>query len=532
MKRIIYIIIFAMTLSACAAKDAMRYPPARWLADKDQIPIPLPKVSKKYESIDAAEKATYEKTQQLMATGEQTSFYPSRIVAGKVESLNVNNFDEVPDSTWFTNRMGRFDMTPAEIMAFPDKRNAPRFSNRITVLGGTVYGTPRLVVEDLSGTKYVLKFDQPGQPGLATSSEVLTAGILHAAGYNVPENYIVEFNTGSLVLSPHATAKHKYDEKRPMTEADLKVIVEKITAGKGGRVRTLATRIFDGTLLGPFSFNGRRRDDKNDGIPHEHRRELRGYRVFSAFLNNTDSIEDDTLDVFTATRGIKGHVVHNFFDLSSTFGNVGGWNGQTEKKERVIELDADNFDPARWKPLFPNSAASNMTNRDAFWASKILARLSNDTIKTLVKNAKYLKETTRNHVAQSLIERKEKIVSRWFSILNPLDNFNITGNADKTIISFDDLGMKYGVASGGETKYRYMVQTLMGRADLSDWIESAVPLIEIDGETIDKMEQNRVYTLKVETKRGTEEWWMPPVDLFIKKRDNGVELIGLLHRKK
>jgi hypothetical protein len=523
------LIIFLFLFSACAAKDAMRYPPVRWLADADMTPADMPKVNKRYELIDSAEKTAYEQFQYLLAASEQTSFYSSRIAAGKLEALNVNNFDEVPDSSWFTNRIGRYDMTPAEILRFPDKGKAPRFSNTITVLGVALYGPPRLVVEDSSKTKYVLKFDRPGRPGLAANSELLTSRILYSAGYNVPESYVIELDTGNLVLGTDAIAKHRYDKKTPMTEEDLKVIVEKITGGNKGRIRALATRICDGILLGPFSFSGKRHDDKNDRIPHEHRRELRGYRVFSAFLNNVDLLEDDTLDVFTATRGIKGHVVHNLFDLSSTFGNTGGWD---DKKEKDMDLDADKFDPAGWKPSFPNSAFSSMTNRDAFWAAKILARFPDDAITALVKNVKYAEEETSNYVIRSLIERKDKIIRYWFSILNPLDNFRLMESADKITVFFDDLGIKYGIADGGETKYRYMVKTLMGRADLTDWFESAVPMIEIEREIIDKMEINRVYTLKIETKRSGEEWWMPPVDLFIKKADKDIELIGLLRRNK
>ena len=35
--------------------------------------------------------------------------------------MNVNSLDEVPDSTWFTNRIGRRDMSMAEIVRGPDR---------------------------------------------------------------------------------------------------------------------------------------------------------------------------------------------------------------------------------------------------------------------------------------------------------------------------------------------------------------------------------------------------------------------------
>ena len=38
-----------------------------------------------------------------------------------VRAMNVNTLDEVPDSSWFTNRIGRRDMSIAEIVRGPDR---------------------------------------------------------------------------------------------------------------------------------------------------------------------------------------------------------------------------------------------------------------------------------------------------------------------------------------------------------------------------------------------------------------------------
>ena len=41
--------------------------------------------------------------------------------------------------------------------------------------------------------------------------------------------------------------------------------------------------------ISPLQYFGTRPEDPNDLHPHEHRRELRGLRVFSAWLNHDDS---------------------------------------------------------------------------------------------------------------------------------------------------------------------------------------------------------------------------------------------------
>ena len=38
-----------------------------------------------------------------------------------VRALNVNTVDEVPDSSWFTNRIGRREMTVADVAKGPDQ---------------------------------------------------------------------------------------------------------------------------------------------------------------------------------------------------------------------------------------------------------------------------------------------------------------------------------------------------------------------------------------------------------------------------
>jgi hypothetical protein len=38
-----------------------------------------------------------------------------------VRALNVNTLDEVPDSSWFTNRIGRREMPIAEVVKGPDR---------------------------------------------------------------------------------------------------------------------------------------------------------------------------------------------------------------------------------------------------------------------------------------------------------------------------------------------------------------------------------------------------------------------------
>ena len=67
-------------------------------------------------------------------------------------ALNVNSLGEVPNSTWFTNRIGRHDLTLAEIARGPNRNNGPDLSKPLriqrTKMGGSAVG---FIVKDARG---------------------------------------------------------------------------------------------------------------------------------------------------------------------------------------------------------------------------------------------------------------------------------------------------------------------------------------------------------------------------------------------
>src|SRR5437764_68772 len=78
-----------------------------------------------------------------MARGASTSLIgPAR---------NVNTVDEVPDSSWFTNRAGHRALTPEEVFTGPDTDNGPA-DGRWTVSSSKSDGvTPGFTIKDSNG---------------------------------------------------------------------------------------------------------------------------------------------------------------------------------------------------------------------------------------------------------------------------------------------------------------------------------------------------------------------------------------------
>jgi hypothetical protein len=102
-------------------------------------------------------------------------------------SLGINTLGEVPDSSWFANR------PPLSIEAL---RKGARVHGEpqppFTVVAAKTEGvTPGFRIRDGRGLSYFVKIDPRTNPEMATAADVMGALFLYAAGYNVPENYIL-----------------------------------------------------------------------------------------------------------------------------------------------------------------------------------------------------------------------------------------------------------------------------------------------------------------------------------------------------
>ena len=137
-------------------------------------------------------------------------------------AVNVNSLDEVPDSTWFTNRIGVRDMTPEEIARGPNSTGSPEDHKPWTIKSSKVGGiTVGFIIKDTRGVKYVLKFDEIGIPEVETGADVIVQRLLWACGFNVPEDYVVTLERKDLILADDAVIKDPMGGEKPLTEAFL-----------------------------------------------------------------------------------------------------------------------------------------------------------------------------------------------------------------------------------------------------------------------------------------------------------------------
>jgi hypothetical protein len=413
----------------------------------------------------------------------------------KEEAENINALDEVPDSSWFTNRHAMSRLNEAALAAGPGGA-APSTTGPWTIVAGKAAGISKgFTMKDAHGTRYALKFDPKEWPGLGSNADIIGSRVLYAAGYFVPSYGVVAFDPALLKIAPDAKTKGKYNKKRPFTPDDLKAILDSAPKDAEGRVIAGFSRFLEGKPKGAFSYQGLRKDDPNDTVRHENRRELRGLRVIMSWLNNTDARRGNTLDMYVEEDG-RAFLRHCHLDFSASMGS-----GNTEPKEtrygheyavdppkifsswvslglwvkpwektlsatypEVGTFDAALFEPERWWTSYANPAFEKMTARDAFWGAKTVTSFTDADIAAIVSQARYGTPDARAYVIQTLIARRDKIGRTWFDIrrINPLDNFKM----EEGRLTFEDLAVSRGYAEAAHTVYR-------ARIDGGTWTESA-----------------------------------------------------------
>ncbi|MGH9159879.1 MAG: hypothetical protein ACRD2X_07820, partial [Vicinamibacteraceae bacterium] len=372
-----------------------------------------------------------------------------------VRAANVNTLDEVPDSSWFTNRLGRRPMSGEEIVRGPDRDERLEIDDWTIVAGkssGLQPGFQAVATADSSKQRYQIEFDPPDNPEIATGAEIIGTAIYHALGYNVVDVYLTEIDAAKLRIDPEATIRDRAGHRRPFMRRDLDDVLRRSARLPNGRYRAIVSRFADGEPMGNFRYYGTRLDDPNDIYPHEHRRELRAARVFAAWLNHDDSRANNTLDMMEGKPG-RQFIRHYMFDFGSILGSAtvgpnlprsgheylyepdvtrkalltfGFWapawarRAAPSSPDAVGRFAADGFEPRSWRPEYPNVAFDNMRADDAFWGARRVAAFSDEVLRRIVEKAQYTDARATSYLVEALEKRRDQVARVWLTGVTPI----------------------------------------------------------------------------------------------------------------
>jgi hypothetical protein len=423
---------------------------------------------------------------------DQTIFRPiSRFFAVDPagEATNVNALDEVPDSSWFENRIGRFGMTPEEVERGacdgpPLDPNGPW-----TVKGAKPNGAnPGFLIKATDGRRYLLKFDGTLQGERATTADVLGSRIYHAVGYWAPCNTVVFFTRDILTIDPEAESEDDEGNDVPLTWADVDTVLSKSYRLPDGRYRASASEFLPGRPLGPWRYQDTRRDDPNDVVPHQDRRELRGGYVLASWLNHFDTREQNTLSVWVeAPDGERGHVRHYYLDFGDCLGSLWDQEGISRRLGHAYYLDipylvndaltlglqerpwedphlgpagttlgyfgVERFVPEEYRTGYPNPAFIRASERDKAWMGRILADFGDAHLQAALRPARVRDPVTKREILRILRGRREKLLARWLSVVSPLSHPHVRPGPGGARLCLRDMAVVGGVVSAEQRRY-------------------------------------------------------------------------------
>jgi hypothetical protein len=509
---------------------------------RDIPPLPVFELSKSYEFVNET------------FGGSAQSWGPA---------LNVNTLGEVPDSSWFTNRIGARDMTIDEIVRGPNRVDGPA-PGTWQITGRPDSGiTPKFTIRDARGDIYLIKLDPASNPELPSSVEVISTKIFHALGYYVPEDFIVTFDESQLAVAPGAKIRTETGEKRPIRAADVTRWLERTPRTAGGGIRALASRYVPGTVVGQFRYTGTRSDDANDIYPHERRRELRGMRVFAAWLNHDDARSINSIDAYVEDGG-RRYIRHYLQDFGSNLGSgstsaqqprggyeyliegdkvakglitFGFWRRDWTKVQypsnpSLGNIEGEFFQPQRWKTEYPQPAFEQMDDTDAFWAASLVSRFTDPMIRAIVATGELSDPAAQRYLGDVMIKRRDKVVSYWITRTNPLDRFAVRRAGADVELAFDNAAVRLEAAQPGATyKVRWKAfdnvareATPAGGELALDGMRATVPAAAW-GPTDDAGARYAVAAIRTEHQAFPA--WNRPVEVTLRERNGVVDVVGV-----
>lgn len=520
-----------LTTTGCFSTPAVDRPILTQADDRRPIPEPQEETDGQWALWDGTDKMMFYRIGQLFNLGRSVRTIGTWLgLADPMEAQNIDAFDEVPDSTWFTNRHALTRLSSDELARGPTtEHGAPDMTGPWTAISAkeSLGSTPGFVIRDRKNDVYLIKFDPPLHPEMTTASEMISSRFLHTAGYHVPEHYLVDVDPKRIVVGAKAKFRGQYHVPRPMTDEDLTAIMERVPHRPDGTIRAMASKFLPGIPKGPFLYVGQRPDDPNDQIRHENRRELRGLRIIAAFLNHTDTKAANALDMYNPR---EQYLTHYLIDFSSTlgadnadpqltrfgneyfldFGTIGRsmieagfyvkpWEIPIKMEYPAVGyFEAEYFDPERWRPTYPNPAFLRTTLRDAYWGAKIVTSFTDKDIDAIVHAGGFTDPRAERYVADVLKARRDKIGRYYFSLVNPLERFSLVDTASsEQALTFENLALSLRYAPAEAATYRYVIR----RYERRGFDREVVPVVQIIDTPRILLSRSLIQTLQLQSDR-------------------------------
>ncbi|HEX2344607.1 MAG TPA: hypothetical protein VHI98_29325 [Vicinamibacterales bacterium] len=473
-----------------------------------------------------------------------------------VRAQNINTIDEVPDSSWFTNRIYVKPVSLEELKRGPNTMDGPAPGRWTVIRPKTAGAAPGFTVRDEKGEVWFLSFDGKRNPRAPTAAIAVACRIFWALGYYQVESYITSIDPKNLEVAESARIRTLSGRVRQMQMKDVRHVLNRSARSSDGSYRVLAARALPGRVIGGFRFYGTRPDDPNDVVPHEHRRELRALQVFGGWTNLTDMKAGNTLDS-VITEGGRSFVRHYLQDVGSSFGT-----GALERKDpddgyehlyegaplvkrlftmgfyiqpwqympypkapEVVRFEGDRFEPEEWKARVPAAAVKRARADDTFWAALRVMAFTDEMIRTVVHEGQFGDPNSEKVLADALIQRRDKIGQVYLTKVNPTHKFALAGDG---ALSFENAAVRAGFAKPPASGYKaawFRFDNATGQATAIG--ETAAPNERIPGPSGLPTGDGTFVKISISGVDPSHSSWAQPVDVYFKRAGGDWTLVGL-----
>jgi hypothetical protein len=341
-----------------------------------------------------------------------------------------------------------------------------------------------------------------------------------------------------------------------MRLSDVDLLLDRADREADGSYRVVASRALPGRPIGRIRFYDTRPDDPNDIVPHEHRRELRGYGVFAAWLNHVDAKAINSLDTLVTGNG-RAFVRHHIIDFGSALGSGGigpadYWEGaeyllepmqiakqiagfgfhfpmwHTSKfyeSASIGRLPDDNtsFDPDAWKPRVPNRAFLHARADDKFWAAQKLMSLTTEMLRAAVHAGDFRDPASETFLVRALAERRDAITRTYLTGVNPISDPAID---EDDVLTFRNAAVDADVArmpDGYRAVWSTFDNATGGTRSIGETKSGTTHMAAPTG-----LAPFTSTFLKVQLSSigGSQASWRRPVDAYFRHRDGRWQLVG------
>jgi hypothetical protein len=481
-------------------------------------------------------------------------FAKPRYKPSGLRAKNLSTIEEVPDSSWFTNRVGARTLTIDELVRGPLAGPPPDPSRWVIFREKTSGAHPGVTARDANGETWFVEFDPSYYPDGATAAVTMATKFFWALGYNQVETFLTTFDPKRAEFDPGATIRRPNGKRTPFTRDDLNQILERSARRPDGTYRVVAGRMLPGKILGNFRFEGTRPDDPNDLVPHEYRRELRALAVFGAWTNLVDLKAFNTLDSLVEENG-RSIVKHWLQDVGSTFGMSNdlyewdlGWEHFIEKGSSVRRLlsfglavspwqtvqyverpsigkfEGDRFDPRTWQPQFLTTAYMELRDDDAFWAALRVGAFTDEMIRAIIHTGEFRDAAAEKAVADIMIKRRNKILEVYLPAVNPIVSVRMDAEGR---VTFDNAAVSADVAKRPDSYHAAWFEFDNATGDTRPLGEtsSTTTIVEAPAGLPTAIGTYVAVDLSAD---GTEHGsWRRPVRTYFRRQSDGWQLVGV-----